>query len=102
MVVTVTDKDAWPLVKWLADVNGLRESQQVAGRQGVHTAWEGEATQFRRAVRRLRGATLSEGDRIAGVCRPCMMFRPALLGKTPQSACPSCGRDMVLQVVSCA
>lgn len=90
MVVTVSSEDAYPLVKFLADVSNLLEGQ----RQGGHTVWHGRCPHFKRSVARLKGVRVQEGDSLRFVCNDCL-----LVSMQPRNRCPCCHGIMRTVVV---
>lgn len=85
MVITVSTEDAYPLVKLLADVSGLRKGQQHGG----HTVWLGHCPQFQRSAARLRGVKLAPGTALTAACGRCL-----LVGRRLEARCPACHAAM--------
>lgn len=85
MVITVSSHDAYPLVKLLADVSGLRKGQE----HGAHTVWRGQCPQFQRAVARLRGVRLVPGTALRAACGRCL-----LVSRSLRPLCPQCHAAM--------
>ena len=93
MVVTITQSQSLPTVRWLAEVNDLELVRSCWSQK--YQIWTGNSHHFSRAINKMKGAEAVNGNTVTAACYRCLTAMPASVAAV---RCPGCRGKMIVHV----